>query len=72
MKIEALFLLFLGVFFGMVGLVYWFSSYEDGGTMMLVGTCPARPPARAATTSSGTLRRKKSSSGARHGAGDRP
>jgi len=37
-KIEAMFLLFLGVFFGLVGLVYWFWSYEDGGTMMLAGT----------------------------------
>jgi hypothetical protein len=38
MRIEALFLLFLGVFFGVVGLVYWFWSYEDGGGMMLLGT----------------------------------
>ena len=38
MKIEALFLLFLGAFFGVVGIIYWFTSYEDGGTMMLVGT----------------------------------
>jgi hypothetical protein len=37
-RIEALFLLFLGVFFGVVGLVYWFWSYEDGGGMMLLGT----------------------------------
>ena len=26
MKVEALFLLFLGVFFGLVGLVYWFPA----------------------------------------------
>src|SRR6202035_1562963 len=38
MRIEALFLIFLGVFFGIVGLVYWFWSYEDGGGMMLLGT----------------------------------
>jgi hypothetical protein len=38
MKLEAMFLLFLGAFFGLVGLVYWFWSYEDGGTMMLAGT----------------------------------
>jgi len=38
-KIEALFLIGVGVFFGIVGAVYWFTSYEDGGTMMLVGTC---------------------------------
>ena len=38
MKYEAMFLLFLGVFFGVVGLVYWFWSYEDGGGMMLLGT----------------------------------
>jgi hypothetical protein len=39
MKIEALFLIGVGAFFGVVGAVYWFTSYEDGGTMMLVGTC---------------------------------
>jgi hypothetical protein len=38
MRVEAIFLLFLGVFFGIVGIVYWFTSYEDGGTMMLSGT----------------------------------
>src|SRR5580700_2768581 len=38
MKLEALFLLFLGAFFGVVGIVYWFTAYEDGGTMMLAGT----------------------------------
>jgi hypothetical protein len=37
MKVEALFLLFLGVFFGIVGLIYWFWSYEDGGGLMLLG-----------------------------------
>jgi hypothetical protein len=37
MRIEALFLLGLGVFFGVVGAIYWFTSYEDAGTMMLVG-----------------------------------
>ena len=39
MKIEALVLLGVATFFGIVGAVYWFTSYEDGGTMMLVGTC---------------------------------
>ena len=37
MRVEALFLLFLGAFFGLVGLVYWFWSYEDGGGVMLLG-----------------------------------
>lgn len=37
MKIESLFLIFLGAFFGIVGLVYWFWSYEDGGGLMLLG-----------------------------------
>jgi hypothetical protein len=39
MKIEALFLIGLGVFFGLVGTAYWFWSYEQAGTMMLIGTC---------------------------------
>jgi hypothetical protein len=38
MRVEAIILLFLGVFFGIVGLVYWFWSYEDAGSVMLVGT----------------------------------
>lgn len=37
MRVEALFLLFLGAFFGVVALIYWFWSYEDGGGMMLLG-----------------------------------
>jgi len=39
MRIEALFLVGLGIFFGIVGIIYWFTSYEQSGTMMLVGTC---------------------------------
>ena len=38
MRVEAILLLFLGVFFGIVGIVYWFWSYEDAGSVMLVGT----------------------------------
>jgi hypothetical protein len=37
-RIEALFLIGIAVFFGIVGTVYWFWSYEDGGTVMLAGT----------------------------------
>jgi hypothetical protein len=39
MKIESLFLIGVGVFFGVIGIVYWFWSYEDGGGMMLLGSC---------------------------------
>jgi len=39
MRIEAIFLIGVGIFFGAVGLIYWFLSYEDGGFMMLIGTC---------------------------------
>ncbi|HLG67610.1 MAG TPA: cytochrome c oxidase subunit 4 [Acidimicrobiales bacterium] len=39
MRVESLFLLGVGVFFGIIGIIYWFTSYEDGGTMMLLGTC---------------------------------
>ena len=38
MRIEALFLIGIAVFFAIVGSVYWFWSYEQGGTMMLAGT----------------------------------
>ena len=37
MKIEARFLIGIGVFFGIIAISYWFTSYEDGGTLMLVG-----------------------------------
>lgn len=39
MKVEALLLLGVGLFFGVVGLIYWFTSYEDAGFLMLIGTC---------------------------------
>jgi ABC-type antimicrobial peptide transport system permease subunit len=39
MKLESLLLIGVGIFFGIVGIIYWFLSYEDGGTMMLLGTC---------------------------------
>jgi hypothetical protein len=37
MRLEAIILVGLGVFFGIIGAIYWFTSYEDSGTMMLVG-----------------------------------
>jgi hypothetical protein len=37
MRVSAVFLLFLGLFFGLIGLVYWFWAYEDGGAVMLLG-----------------------------------
>jgi ABC-type antimicrobial peptide transport system permease subunit len=37
-RIEALFLIGIAIFFGIVGAVYWFWSYEQGGTVMLAGT----------------------------------
>jgi hypothetical protein len=37
-RIEALFLIGVATFFGLVGVGYWFWSYEQGGTMMLAGT----------------------------------
>lgn len=38
MKLEAYLLLGVGIFFGTTGLIYWFTSYEDGGFLMLMGT----------------------------------
>ncbi|HMK63478.1 MAG TPA: cytochrome c oxidase subunit 4 [Acidimicrobiales bacterium] len=38
MRIEALFLIGVAVFFAIVGIIYWFWGYEQGGTTMLVGT----------------------------------
>ncbi len=38
MRVNGLFLAGIGVFFGIIGIVYWFTSYEDGGFAMLVGS----------------------------------
>jgi hypothetical protein len=38
MKISGVFLIGIGIFFGIIGLIYWFTSYEDGGFVMLVGS----------------------------------
>jgi cytochrome c oxidase subunit IV len=37
-RVEALFLIGVAVFFALVGVVYWFWGYEQGGTVMLIGT----------------------------------
>jgi hypothetical protein len=37
-RIEGLLLLGVAVFFGVVGLVYWFTAYEEAGFLMLTGT----------------------------------
>ncbi|HEY7915345.1 MAG TPA: cytochrome c oxidase subunit 4 [Acidimicrobiales bacterium] len=38
MRVSALFLAGTGVFFGVIGVVYWFTSYEDAGFLMLLGS----------------------------------
>ncbi len=38
MKVYGLFLAGIGVFFGIIGIIYWFFSYEDGGFAMLIGS----------------------------------
>ena len=38
MKIAALILIGVAVFFAIISAIYWFWAYEDGGTMMLIGT----------------------------------
>src|SRR5580704_54035 len=38
MKVESIFLIGVGLFFGCICIAYWFLGYEDGGTMMLFGT----------------------------------
>jgi hypothetical protein len=37
MKTESIVLLVVGAFFAVVGAVYWFTSYEDAGFLMLIG-----------------------------------
>jgi len=38
MKVSGTFLLIIGAFFGVIGLIYWFTSYEDAGFLMLLGS----------------------------------
>jgi hypothetical protein len=35
---EALLLIGVAIFFGIVGIIYWFTAYEDAGFLMLIGT----------------------------------
>lgn len=37
MKVVATLLVGMGVFFGLIAVVYWFTSYEDAGFLMLIG-----------------------------------
>jgi hypothetical protein len=37
MKVIAVFLVGIGIFFGIIATVYWFTSYEDAGFLMLIG-----------------------------------
>src|SRR5665213_4145236 len=38
MKVLSVFLIGLGVFFGIIAGIYWFTSYEDAGFLMLIGS----------------------------------
>jgi hypothetical protein len=38
MRISAVFLAGTGIFFFVIGVVYWFTSYEDAGFLMLMGS----------------------------------
>ncbi|MDA8341990.1 MAG: cytochrome c oxidase subunit 4 [Actinomycetota bacterium] len=38
MRIEARLLIIVGIFFGIIGTIYWFTSYETAGTLMLIGS----------------------------------
>jgi len=39
MKVSGTFLAIIGVFFGIMGIAYWFLAYEDAGFLMLMGSC---------------------------------
>ena len=38
MRVNGAFLAVIGIFFGIIALVYWFTSYEDAGFLMLMGS----------------------------------
>jgi hypothetical protein len=37
-RVDGWFLGGVGVFFGIIGVIYWFTSYEDAGFLMLMGS----------------------------------
>jgi cytochrome c oxidase subunit IV len=37
-RVDGWFLAGIGVFFGIIGVVYWFTSYENAGFLMLMGS----------------------------------
>jgi len=37
MRIESRIFIFIGAFFTLIGFIYWYTSYEDSGTVMLAG-----------------------------------
>jgi len=38
MRVDGWFLAGIGVFFGVIGVIYWLTSYEDAGFLMLMGS----------------------------------
>jgi hypothetical protein len=38
MRVSGLFLAGIGLFFGIIGVIYWFTAYESGGFAMLLGS----------------------------------
>jgi Cytochrome c oxidase subunit IV len=38
MRVYGYFLAGVGAFFGVIAIIYWFTSYEDGGFLMLIGS----------------------------------
>ena len=38
MRVNGTFLAVIGVFFGVIAIVYWFTAYEDAGFLMLIGS----------------------------------
>ncbi len=38
MRITGIFLVLIGIFFAIMGIAYWFLSYEDSGFLMLIGS----------------------------------
>ena len=38
MRINGMILACIGLFFGIIGLIYWFTAYEDAGFLMLIGS----------------------------------
>ena len=73
MRVNGTFLALIGVFFGIIAIIYWFTAYEDAGFLMLIGSALPRPAPRrllpVVVPADAAARGRRARCHAEHGAG---